>query len=76
MITYDIFWKTLKEKGISQYKLINHYNVSKGLLDRMKKNKPITTFSINNLCEILQCDIGDIATYIKNKENRNGQERA
>ena len=32
MIRYDRFWKTLKEKGISQYNLVTDYNISKSLL--------------------------------------------
>lgn len=63
MITYDAFWVTLKKRNISQYKLINNYSVSKGLLDRMKKNESITTHSINRLCDILKCDITDIMVY-------------
>lgn len=69
MITYDVFWETLKERKISQYKLISHYKVSKGLLDRMKKNQSITTYSINNLCDILQCDIADIVVYKRGEGN-------
>ncbi len=68
MIVYDRFWKTLKDKGISQYSLINNYHVSTGLLDRLRKNENINTYSLNNLCHILQCDIEDIAQYIEDSE--------
>ena len=52
MINYDPFWAYLTDHGISTYKLINSYGVSKGLIDRMKHNKAITTFTINELCNI------------------------
>ncbi len=65
MITYDPFYKTLKEKNISTYKLINTYNVSRSLLDRLKHNKPISTVTLNDLCSILQCDICDIIQYVE-----------
>ncbi len=32
MITYTPFYETMKERGITTYKLINQYNVSRGLL--------------------------------------------
>lgn len=64
MITYKPFYETLKKKNISTYKLIQKYNVSRSLLDRLKHNKPISTVTINDLCTILQCDISDIACYI------------
>lgn len=63
MISYAPFYKTLKEKKISTYKLINTYNVSRSLLDRLKHNKPISTVTLNDLCSILQCNVEDILVY-------------
>lgn len=65
MITYDNFWKTLKKRNISQYELINTYKISRGLLYRMKKNDSITTHTLNELCDILECDVSDIIQYKK-----------
>lgn len=66
MITYDNFWKTLKKRNISQYELINTYKISRGLLYRMKNNESITTHTLNELCDILECDILDIIQYKRN----------
>ncbi len=33
MISYEPFYKTLHEKGISTYKLINQFGISRSLLD-------------------------------------------
>ena len=63
MITYEPFYKTLKEKGVSTYKLINKYNVSRSLLDRLKHNKPISTVTLNDLCNILNCRVEDILFF-------------
>ena len=38
MIVFDNLWKTMKEKGVSQYKLIKTYGISTGQLDRLRKN--------------------------------------
>ena len=67
MICYEPFYNTLKKKGISTYKLITKYNISRGLLDRLKHNKPITTVTLNDLCDILDCDVDDIMIFIKDK---------
>lgn len=41
-----------------------------GLIDRMKHNKAITTFTINELCNTLNCSLNDIMTFVPdNKEN-------
>ena len=65
MIRFDNLWKTMKEKGISQYKLIREYKVSSGQLDRLRKNENVSTYTLNQLCEILDCSLEDIATYVK-----------
>ena len=65
MIVYDKLWATLKEKGISQYKLIKTYGVSTGQLDRLRKNGNVSTFTLNQLCTILDCKLEEIAEFKK-----------
>ena len=67
MIVFDKLWTTLKERGISQYKLMKDYGVSAGQLDRLRKNSNINTYTLNQLCEILQCDLSDIAEFVSEK---------
>lgn len=65
MIRYDNLWKTMKEKGVTQYDLTKRYNISKSLLHRLRKNEGVSMNTINTLCDILDCKIEDIATYYK-----------
>ena len=65
MISYEPFYKTLEQKGVTTYKLITKYNISRGLLDRLKHNRPITTVTLNDLCKILDCNVEDIMVYVK-----------
>lgn len=65
MIVYDRLWKTMKAKGISQYKLIHEHGISTGQLDRLRKNENVNAFTLNKLCQILDCDLADIMEYIK-----------
>ena len=64
MISYEPLWKTMKEKNITQYMLINKYHVSAGQLSRLRKNANVSTHTLNDLCGILNCQIQDIAQYI------------
>lgn len=64
MISYEPFWKTLKEKNITTYALINKYNISSATIDRMKKGNGISTMKINDFCKILDCNVDDIIIYI------------
>ena len=68
MISYEPFYKTLKEKNITTYKLIKDFNVSRSLIDRLKHNKPISTVTINDLCSFLDCKVEDILVYINEKK--------
>lgn len=64
MISYAPLYKTLKEKGISTYKLINEFGASRSMIDSLKHNKPITTTTINELCKYLECNVEYIVEYI------------
>ncbi len=63
MISYEPFYRTLKEKNISTYKLITQYKISRSLIDRLKHNKPISTVTLNDLCSILHCRVEDILLF-------------
>ena len=64
MISYEPLYKTLKEKGVSTYRLITQYGISRSLLDRLKHNKPISTVTLNDLCNILHCKVEDVLIFI------------
>lgn len=65
MYKYDKLWQTMKEKGISQYTLINEYEISESMLYRLRHNKSVSMHTIDRLCNILECDINDIVTYYR-----------
>ena len=68
MIVYDRLWKTMKEKGVSQYSLIKNYHIHEAQLYRLRKNMVVKTITLDRLCEILECEIEDICQYVKDSE--------
>ena len=64
MIKYDPLWRTLKEKGISQYQLIKDYGIDKAQLQRLRQNLVEKTLILNRLCQILNCRIEEIMEYV------------
>ncbi len=64
MIDYSPFWKTLKDSEETTYTLISKHHISSATIDKLRKNKPMTTTTLNDLCRILHCDIQDLARYI------------
>lgn len=67
MISYDNLWKTMKEKGISQYVLIKDYHISPGQITRLKRNESVSTHTIELFCKILHCSVSDIMEYIEDE---------
>lgn len=70
MITYSPLWETLKNKNVSQYQLIHEYGVSAGQLSRLRANSHVSTHTLDRLCEILDCNLEDIAAYQKNQTDK------
>lgn len=65
MINFDKLWIKLEERNISQYKLINTYNISPSTLTRLKRNESVSTNTIDLLCNILNCSISEIMEHKK-----------
>ena len=64
MIKYDRLWATMKQKHLSQYRLIKDYEIDRAQLPRLRKNMIVKTITIDNLCRILDCDVEDIMEYV------------
>lgn len=73
VIVFDKLWQTMAEKGITQYKLIKEYSFSTGQLDRLRKNVNVNTYTLDRLCEILNCELSDIAEYISENESKDDE---
>jgi len=68
MISYEPFWKTIKEKSITSYALTQKMNVKESTLYRMRKGRPMTTTTIDYLCKILDCEVQNIVQYIPDEQ--------
>ncbi len=64
MISFEPFYKTIKSRDMTTYRLIKEHNISRSLLDRLKHNKPLSTVTIDDLCKILHCNVQDIMVFI------------
>lgn len=64
MIVFNRLWATMKRRGISQYRLIQDYQFSSGQLDRLRKNASVSTYTLDQLCKILDCGLDEIAEFL------------
>ena len=63
MISYEPLWKTMKEKNISQYQLLQA-GISNRVLDSLRKGRNITMLTLEKLCDIIGCTPNDIVEFI------------
>ena len=62
IISYRPLWETMKEKGISQYYLLQN-GVDNRTLNGLKHDKNITALTLEKLCKILECTPNDIIEF-------------
>jgi DNA-binding Xre family transcriptional regulator len=65
MIVFDKLWETMEQKGVSKYKLREHHCFEQRTLRKLKRNENVETNTLDKLCNILDCNIEDIATHKK-----------
>ena len=70
MISYAAFWETLKRSSESTYTLIKDHHISSSTIDKLRKNKPLNTTTINDLCRILQCRVQDMMEYLPSDDDQ------
>lgn len=64
MIDYSPFWDTLRQSDETTYTLINKHHISSSTINKLRKNLPLNTTTLNDLCRILNCRLQDLAQYI------------
>lgn len=64
MISYQPFYDTLLQKGITEYALIFKHGIPANTLHRMKHGEAITTKTLDALCGILNCPVSGILEYV------------
>lgn len=70
MIDYSPFWITLRASKESTYTLIKNHNISSSTIDKLRKNKPLNTTTINDLCRILNCDVANVMRYVPSEDDQ------
>lgn len=52
------------DKDINKGKLCEAAEISAGTMAKMSKDEPVTLKVIEKICDVLQCDIGDVVEKI------------
>ncbi len=62
IIDYALLWETRNKKNISQYYLLKH-GIDNKTLDGLKKNKNITLYTLEKICNLLECTPNEIVRF-------------
>lgn len=68
MIIYDPLWDTLKKKGLSTYTLRVKFQISGSTVQRLRKNMSVSTNTLDDLCNLLDCSLSEVAMHVPDKE--------
>ena len=64
MISYAPLWETMEKRGATTYTLQVKGQISSSTIRRIKANESVSTNTLEALCKILNCEIGDIIKYL------------
>ncbi len=67
-VSYQRLFSLMAGKGVKKFDL-RKMGISPTIVDRLVKNNDVNTSTIMRLCEILNCQPGDIMEYVEEGEN-------
>lgn len=71
VISYKPFWDTLNEKGITQYSLINDYQLNRRLIHKLKHDLPVNTTTLDDISQKLGLPVEKIIVLLPDNNNNN-----
>lgn len=73
-IVYTKLFERLKEKGYTTYKIRQEKLIGQGTLTAIKNGTGgLDAKTIARLCEVLECQPGDLMEYVKEQQKARGQ---
>lgn len=67
MMSYGPLFRTMRERGISSYRL-QQMGFNRATYYSIKQGKSVSTNTIHLLCKLLDCRVEDVIEYIKDNE--------
>lgn len=67
-ISYNRLWKLLIDKDLKRTDLVKLAGVSSNVVASLGQNKSVSLDSLEKICTSLDCNIGDIMEFTRQKE--------
>lgn len=69
-VSYKKLWKLLIDKEMTQAELYKLSRISSGSMTKLRKGESVSMDVLWKVCSVLDCDIGDVVEFVRNKEVR------
>lgn len=66
-ISYNKLWKLLIDKNMMRTEMAYKAGITGNVLGRLAKNQPVSMGSLEKICKLLQCSIGDVVEFVEDK---------
>lgn len=68
-ISYNRLWKRLIDLDLSKTDMMHRANISTNVLARLGKGAPVSMESMEKICKVLNCNIGDVMEFVPDNED-------
>ena len=69
-ISYNKLWKLLIDKKMKKYQLREKAHISSNSVAKLGKNEIVSLEVLMKICDVLECDIGDICSFEKERDEQ------
>ena len=67
-VSYNKLWKLLIDKEMKKVDLRDQAGLTTNVLAKLGKNEHVSTQSLEKICRLLECEVGDILEFIPNEK--------
>ena len=70
-LNYNNLWHRLIDRGMTKTQLRLAAGISTGTFAKLSKGEALNTSTLEKMCKVLGCDIGDIVSYVPDETANN-----
>lgn len=67
MFSYNKLWKLLIDKSMMKKDLMAKTKITSSTIAKMGKGETVSMEVLSRICEVMDCNIGDIVDFIKDE---------
>ena len=64
VVSYNKLWKLLVDKKMSKADLRKAADIAPNTMTKLRRDQLVTLAILGKICKVLECDYGDIMTYV------------